>query len=197
MIVVVLKKLICLIGLILISPLLALCCIFILIEDGPPFFFKQERIGLHQKNFTIYKIRTLKKSAPQVGTHELEESFKLKAGKIIRMMKLDEFPQLLNVIKGELNLVGPRPGLISQIKLKQSRERLGIFESTPGITGLSQILGYDMSNPDKLAAVDKIYIQNHTIALDIILLLGTFISAPRNYLALKFNISDLKKTLQT
>ena len=195
MIVVVLKKLICLIGLILISPLLALCCIFILIEDGPPFFFKQERIGLHQKNFTIYKIRTLKKSAPQVGTHELEESFKLKAGKIIRMMKLDEFPQLLNVIKGELNLVGPRPGLISQIKLKQSRERLGIFESTPGITGLSQILGYDMSNPDKLAAVDKIYIQNHTMILDMILLLGTFVSAPRNYLALKFNIPNLKKTL--
>tara|TARA_B110001450_G_scaffold118893_1_gene112115 strand:- start:176 stop:763 length:588 start_codon:yes stop_codon:yes gene_type:complete len=194
-IVVVLKKLICLIGLILISPLLALCCIFILIEDGPPFFFKQERIGLHQKNFTIYKIRTLKKSAPQVGTHELEESFKLKAGKIIRMMKLDEFPQLLNVIKGELNLVGPRPGLISQIKLKQSRERLGIFESTPGITGLSQILGYDMSNPDKLAAVDKIYIQNHTMILDMILLLGTFVSAPRNYLALKFNIPNLKKTL--
>jgi len=194
-IVVVLKKLICLIGLILISPLLALCCIFILIEDGPPFFFKQERIGLHQKNFTIYKIRTLKKSAPQVGTHELEESFKLKAGKIIRTMKLDEFPQLLNVIKGELNLVGPRPGLISQIKLKQSRERLGIFESTPGITGLSQILGYDMSNPDKLAAVDKIYIQNHTMTLDMILLLGTFVSAPRNYLALKFNIPNLKKTL--
>lgn len=195
MIVVVLKKLICLIGLILISPLLALCCIFILIEDGLPFFFKQERIGLYQKNFTIYKIRTLKKSAPQVGTHELEESFKLKAGKIIRTMKLDEFPQLLNVIKGELNLVGPRPGLISQIKLKESRERLGIFEFTPGITGLSQILGYDMSNPDKLAAVDKIYIQNHTMALDMILLLGTFISAPRDYLALKFNIPNLKKTL--
>jgi O-antigen biosynthesis protein WbqP len=194
-IVVVLKKLICLIGLILISPLLALCCIFIFIEDGLPFFFKQERIGLYQKNFTIYKIRTLKKSAPQVGTHELEESFKLKAGKIIRTMKLDEFPQLLNVIKGELNLVGPRPGLISQIKLKESRERLGIFEFTPGITGLSQILGYDMSNPDKLAAVDKIYIQNHTMALDMILLLGTFISAPRDYLALKFNIPNLKKTL--
>ncbi|MDB9830067.1 sugar transferase [Gammaproteobacteria bacterium] len=188
---------ICLIGLILISPLLALCCVFILIEDGMPFIFKQERVGVHQKNFTMYKLRTLKKNTPQVGTQELEESDKLKAGKIIRKMKLDEFPQLLNVLKGELNLVGPRPGLVSQTELKESRERLGIFEITPGITGLSQILGYDMSNPDKLAAVDKIYIQNHTIALDIILLLGTFISAPRNYLALKFNISDLKKTLQT
>ena len=186
---------ICLIGLILISPVLALCCIFILIEDGPPFFFKQERFGLYQKNFTMYKLRTLKRSAPQVGTHELEESFKLQAGKIIRTMKLDEFPQLLNVIRGELNLVGPRPGLISQIELKESRERLGIFEFTPGITGLSQILGYDMSNPDKLAAVDKIYIQNHTMTLDMILLLGTFISAPRNYLALKFDIPNLKKTL--
>ena len=106
-----------------------------------PFIFKQERVGVHQKNFTMYKLRTLKKNTPQVGTQELEESDKLKAGKIIRKMKLDEFPQLLNVLKGELNLVGPRPGLVSQTELKESRERLGIFEITPGITGLSQILG--------------------------------------------------------
>ena len=110
-------------------------------------------------------------------------------------MKLDEFPQLINVIKSELNLVGPRPGLESQIKLKDNRALLGIFKVTPGITGLSQILGYDMSNPARLAEVDKIYIQNHTVMLDITVLLGTFISGPRNYLASKFDIPNLKKTL--
>ena len=117
------------------------CCCLIFIEDGSPFFFKQKRLGLNQKIFTIYKLRTLKKSAPQVSTHELEESCQLKVGKMIRAMKLDEFPQLLNVMKGELTLVGPRPGLATQIELKESRVRLGVFEITPGITGLSQILG--------------------------------------------------------
>ena len=160
-----------------------------------PFLFKQQRIGLHQKNFIIYKLRTLKKSSPQVRTHELQESFKLSSGKIIRAMKLDEFPQLVNVIKGDLNLVGPRPGLGSDIKLKENRMLLGIFEVTPGITGLSQILGYDMKNPKKLAEVDKIYIQNQTLLLDIMILLGTFVNTPRSYLASKFNISNLKRTL--
>ncbi|MDA9762874.1 sugar transferase [Gammaproteobacteria bacterium] len=194
MIAIVLKKLICLIGLILLSPLLAFCCVLILLEDGGPFLFRQRRVGLHQKNFTIYKLRTLKKSTPQVGTHELQESFKLKSGKVIRAMKLDEFPQLVNVLKGELNLVGPRPGLDSQIKLKESRSLLGIFKVTPGITGLSQILGYDMSNPKRLAEVDLIYIQNHTAILDIMVLLGTFITLPRDYLASKFDIPNLNKT---
>tara|TARA_B110001450_G_C17466933_1_gene418601 strand:- start:135 stop:656 length:522 start_codon:yes stop_codon:yes gene_type:complete len=171
------------------------CCFLIFIEDGSPFFFKQKRLGLNQVSFTIYKLRTLKKTAPQVGTHELDRSFKLKVGKLIRVLKIDEFPQLLNVMKGDLNLVGPRPGLESQLKLKDSRERLGIFEVTPGITGLSQILGYDMSNPEKLAAVDQIYILNHTMALDVILLIGTFTGMPRDYLALKFDIPNLKKNL--
>ena len=171
------------------------CCCLIFIEDGSPFFFKQKRLGLNQKIFTIYKLRTLKKSAPQVGTHELEESYQLNVGKIIRAMKLDEFPQLLNVLKGELKLVGPRPGLVTQIELKGSRAQLGIFEITPGITGLSQILGYDMSDPERLAEVDKIYIQNQTGIIDLMVLIGTFAGAPRDYLASKFGIPNIKKTL--
>ena len=98
-----------------------------------PFLFRQRRVGLHQKNFTIYKLRTLKKSTPQVGTHELQESFKLKSGKIIRAMKLDEFPQLVNVLKGELNLVGPRPGLDSQTKLKESRDAMVFLKANQGL----------------------------------------------------------------
>ena len=195
MIIIVLRNFICLTGLILISPLLLVCCSLIFLEDGLPFFFKQQRLGLHQSVFKIYKLRTLRKSAPQVGTHELNESFKLRIGKIIRTLKLDEFPQLLNVVKGELNLVGPRPGLDSQIKLRESRELLSIFETKPGITGLSQILGYDMSNPEELAEVDKIYVENYSVILDLMILLGTFTSAPRRYLALKFNIPNRKQTI--
>ena len=195
MIIIVLRNFICLIGLILISPFLLICCSLIFLEDGTPFFFKQKRLGVNQSIFKIYKLRTLKKSAPQVGTHELDESFKLRTGKIIRALKLDEFPQLLNVVKGELNLVGPRPGLDSQIKLRESRELLSIFETKPGITGLSQILGYDMSNPEELAEVDKIYVENYSVILDLMILLGTFTSAPRRYLALKFNIPNRKQTI--
>ena len=195
MIIIALRNFICLTGLILISPFLLLCCSLILLEDGSPFFFKQKRLGLHQSIFKIYKLRTLRNSAPQVGTHELDESFKLRTGKIIRALKLDEFPQLLNVVKGELNLVGPRPGLDSQIKLRDSRELLSIFETKPGITGLSQILGYDMSNPEELAEVDKIYVENYSVILDLMILLGTFTSAPRRYLALKFNIPNRKQTI--
>jgi O-antigen biosynthesis protein WbqP len=194
-IIIVLRNFICLTGLILISPFLLISCSLIFLEDGAPFFFKQKRLGLHQSIFKIYKLRTLRKGAPQVGTHELDESFKLRTGKIIRALKLDEFPQLLNVVKGELNLVGPRPGLDSQIKLRESRELLSIFETKPGITGLSQILGYDMSNPEELAEVDKIYIENYSVILDLMILLGTFASAPRRYLALKFNIPNRNQTI--
>ncbi|MDA9130821.1 sugar transferase [Gammaproteobacteria bacterium] len=195
MIIIVLRNFICLSGLILISPFLLVCCILIFLEDGRPFFFKQQRLGLHQSIFKIYKLRTLRKNAPQVGTHELDESFRLRTGKIIRALKLDEFPQLLNVVKGELNLVGPRPGLDSQITLKESRELLSIFETKPGITGLSQILGYDMSDPKELAKVDKIYVENYSIALDLTILIGTFLSAPRRYLASKFNIPNRNETI--
>jgi lipopolysaccharide/colanic/teichoic acid biosynthesis glycosyltransferase len=195
MIIIALKNFICLTGLILISPLLIVCCILIFLEDGRPFFFKQKRLGLNQEIFIIYKLRTLKKTAPQVGTHELDISFKLRAGKIIRALKLDEFPQLLNVMKGDINLVGPRPGLDSQSQLKESRLLLGIFDIKPGITGLSQILGYDMSDPGRLAEVDKIYIENHTMQLDLTILLGTFTSSPRKYLSSKFDIPNLKNTL--
>jgi len=193
MMIIALRNTICLIGLFLILPFLVASSIFILIEDGFPLFFKQKRIGINKNIFTIYKIRTLKTNAPNVGTHDLEDSYKLKAGRIIRALKLDEFPQLFNVFKGDINLVGPRPGLESQIELEQARTEAGIFIVKPGITGLAQVLGYDMSEPVTLAAIDKIYIKNKSISLDLLILIGTFISFPRNYLASKFGVILIKK----
>ena len=176
------RDFICIIGLLIISPFLFFAAIAIIIEDGMPVLFIQERIGKNQLIFKIIKIRTLKIGAPNTGTHQLENEYKLKCGKLIRKIKLDEFPQLINVLKGDINLIGPRPGLVSQIDLTQSRNAKGIYKIKPGITGLSQVLGYDMSDPAKLAEIDKMYIQKQSLYIDFLILMSTFISFPRKYL---------------
>jgi len=189
MIIIALRNLICIIGLIVILPLIILIALLILIEDGFPIFFAQKRIGLGKKTFTIYKIRTMKKNTPELGTHNIDRVFQLKTGSIIRALKLDELPQLINVLKGDLNLVGPRPGLETQIELKNIRSDKDIFSVKPGITGLAQILGYDMSNPKKLAEIDKIFVKNESLSLKSIILIGTFFKYPRNYISVKYKIN--------
>ena len=176
------RDFICIIGLLIISPFLFFAAIAIIIEDGMPILFIQERIGKNQSIFNIIKIRTLKIGAPNIGTHQLENEYKLKCGKLIRKIKLDEFPQLINVLKGDINLIGPRPGLVSQIDLTQNRNAKGIYEIKPGITGLSQVLGYDMSDSAKLAEIDKIYIQKQSLYVDFLILISTFIPLTKKYL---------------
>lgn len=176
------RNLICIIGLIIIFPFMLFASLAILIEDGMPIFFIQERLGKNQLIFKIIKIRTLKKESPNTGTHLLDRKYQLVSGRFFRKLKLDEFPQLINVIKGDINLIGPRPGLVSQAELAKSRDMNGVFEVKPGITGLSQILGYDMSNPSKLAEVDGIYIKNKSLYVDCLILTGTFIKYPRIFL---------------
>ena len=189
MIIIVLRNLICIIGLIVISPILILLACFIFIEDGQPVFFTQERLGINRQIFKIYKIRTMKKNTPQLGTHEVKRHFQLRAGAFARNLKLDEFPQLLNVIKGDINLVGPRPGLLNQNDLEQARIKDRVFKIKPGITGLSQILGFDMSDPINLSKIDKIYIKNYSTKLNILILAGTFFQFPRKYLLSTLNIT--------
>ena len=192
MFIVALKNIICLTALIFISPILVVSGLFIILEDGMPILFTQERVGLHKKLFTIYKIRTMKKNAPQVGTDKINNIYHLKVGSILRKLKLDEFPQLINVLIGDLNLVGPRPGLKNQDELLKSRSNKNIFSTKPGITGLAQILGYDMSDPKLLAEIDALYIKNQTVRLDTIILFGTFFNFPRKYLATQFKIHKLQ-----
>jgi len=169
-------------------PFLVFVSFLILLEDGFPVFFTQKRIGLANKTFTIFKIRTMRKDAPELGTHDVDKVFQLKTGQIIRVLKLDEFPQLINVLKGDLNLVGPRPGLETQIELKEERIAQDIFSIKPGITGISQILGYDMRDPKKLAEVDKIFIENKSLRLEMMILMGTFFNFPRNYISSRYKI---------
>ena len=145
-------------------------------------FYWSKRVGKNNVIFKIIKMRTLKREAPNTGTHQLDQKYQLICGKLFRKIKLDEFPQLINVLKGDINLIGPRPGLISQSELTEFRSAKGIYEIKPGITGLSQVLGYDMSDPLKLAEVDKLYIENKSIYIDFLILLGTFVKFPKNYL---------------
>ena len=147
-----------------------------------PVIFIQERIGKNQSIFKIIKMRTLKIETPNIATHQLENEYMLKCGTLIRKIKLDEFPQLINVLKGDINLIGPRPGLISQIDLTENRDAKDIYEIKPGITGLSQVLGYDMSDPVKLAEIDKLYIMKKSFHIDFLILISTFISYPRHLL---------------
>ena len=166
MLIIITRNIICIVVLMLILPILAFASLLIFVEDGLPVFFRQERLGKNKKIFTIYKIRTMKNDAPQLGTHAVSNSFLLKIGKLIRKIKLDEFPQLINVIMGDINLVGPRPGLVTQEILRSEREENNIFNINPGITGLAQILGYDMSNPKKLSEIDLIYMKNKSLHYD-------------------------------
>ena len=167
-------KIISAICFLLISPVIILSMIFILIEDGLPTIFTQKRLGINKKEFYIYKLRTMKKNTPNIATHEINKNKLLNVGIFLRKFKIDELPQVLNYIKGDINLVGPRPGLPSQKELAQQREINNIFDIKPGITGLAQILGYDMSDPILLSKIDKIYLNNQRTDVKLKILLATF-----------------------
>lgn len=125
-----------------------------LFDTGSPLFF-QERVGRGKKAFILIKFRTMKKDTANVASHLAPTNSVTKVGKFLRRTKLDELPQLLNVLKGDMSLVGPRPNLFNQTELIAAREKLGVFNVRPGITGLAQIKNIDMSMPDLLAETDK------------------------------------------
>jgi len=136
------------------SPLLITVFLFSsLFQRGSP-LFRQQRMGRHEKHFTLIKFRTMKPETGSVGTHEVNPGQVTVWGRLLRKIKIDELPQLWNVLKGEMSLVGPRPCLPSQSQLIQARQRLGVFNVRPGVTGLAQIQGIDMSTPDLLAKTD-------------------------------------------
>jgi len=113
------------------------------------------------KPFLIYKLRTMKNNAPELGTHKVKSDFYLNVGKIIRNLKLDEFPQFLNVIEGKLSLVGPRPCLFNQKELLEARQRRKLVSIQPGVTGITQIFNVDMSNPERQTTIDGIFYINN------------------------------------
>ena len=141
-------------SLVVASPLLIGATVIGYFDTGSPLFI-QERVGKNQKPFKLIKFRTMKVDTASVASHLADNSSITKLGKVLRKTKLDELPQLINVLKGEMSLVGPRPNLFNQKDLIDAREDMGVYDVLPGITGLAQLSGIDMSTPERLAKKDK------------------------------------------
>ena len=150
-------------GLIVLFPLLFVVLFFALIfQPGSPLYL-QQRVGREEKPFTLIKFRTMKPETRSMGTHEVNPGQVTAWGRFLRTFKIDELPQLWNVLKGEMSLVGPRPCLPNQTELVAARKKLSVFGVRPGITGLAQIQGIDMSTPELLAKTDAEMIRTMSI----------------------------------
>jgi len=172
-----LNRLTGIIGLILLSPLLLILSLIILIEDGWPVLYVQKRPGQNNVLFRFFKFRSMKNETPEVATHLLgdPDKYLLKFGKLMRKLSLDELPNLLNVIRGEMVFVGPRPALYNQDDLISLRTEIGIHKLKPGITGWAQINGRDELSIREKVKFDKFYLENKSIRLDIKILLLTLL----------------------
>lgn len=151
-----------LIGLLFASPVIFFVYLVCLVDTGSP-LFRQERVGKYRKEFILFKFRTMKVNTAYVASHLASPESITKSGAFLRKTKLDELPQLWNVLKGEMSLVGPRPNLFNQEELISERDKLGVYSVRPGITGLSQINEIDMSTPALLASTDAKMIEDMSI----------------------------------
>lgn len=141
-------------GLLFLWPILLIVTIIGLFDTGSPIFI-QTRVGKHKKPFNLVKFRTMSKGTASVASHLASNAAITKFGGFLRKTKIDELPQLINVLKGEMSLVGPRPNLFNQEELIADRDALGVYNVLPGVTGLAQVQNIDMSTPKLLAETDK------------------------------------------
>ena len=169
-------RLFALVLLVILSPIFLFVALFILIEDGIPVFFTQKRVGVNYTFFQIYKFRSMKKNTPNVATHLLvnPDQYLLKIGGLLRKLSLDELPNLINIIKGEMVFVGPRPALYNQDDLMTLRLATGVDKLKPGITGWAQINGRDDISIEKKVQLDQEYLQKKSFLFDIEILIKTF-----------------------
>jgi len=173
-----LNRISALLFLIIFSPFFIIISIVILIEDGFPFFFTQKRVGLNYTYFRIYKFRSMKKNTPNLATHLLNnpDQYLLKIGKLLRKTSLDELPNLINIIKGEMVFVGPRPALYNQDDLMILRVATGVDKLKPGITGWAQINGRDEISLEKKVQFEQEYMNKRSTLFDIKIIIKTFTS---------------------
>ena len=171
-----LYRLFALIFFIILIPIFVIVVFTIIIEDGFPVFFIQKRVGINYTFFNIYKFRSMKKNTPNVATHLLENSdqYLLKIGKFIRKTSLDELPNLINIVKGEMVFIGPRPALYNQDDLMTLRVATGVDKLKPGITGWAQINGRDDISIEAKVALEKEYLNRKSFLFDVKILLKTF-----------------------
>ena len=169
-------RLFALILIFLFSPIFLIVAIVILFEDGFPVFFKQRRVGNNYTFFYIYKFRSMKKNTPNVASHLLTnlDIYLLKIGKFIRKTSLDELPNLINIIKGQMVFVGPRPALYNQDDLMTLRLATGVDKLKPGISGWAQINGRDDISIERKVQLEQEYLQKKSFLFDVEILIKTF-----------------------
>lgn len=171
-----LNRLLAFIFLFLLSPIFIIIALFIILEDGFPVFFYQKRVGINNTFFYIYKFRSMKKNTPNVATHLLQNplTYLLRIGRVIRKLSLDELPNLLNVIKGEMAFVGPRPALYNQNDLMALRVAAGVDKLMPGITGWAQVNGRDEISIEEKVQLEQEYLCKKSTLFDIKIIIKTF-----------------------
>ncbi|MBR6620251.1 MAG: sugar transferase [Clostridia bacterium] len=167
-----------LIGCIILAPLFLVIALIILAVDGAPVIYTQKRIGKDMKEFTIYKFRTMKNGTRVAATNELTESHEriTAFGRILRKTSIDELPQLINILKGDMSFVGPRPLITNEDRIHTLRRDAGVYTVRPGLTGWAQINGRDDVTVEEKVALDKEYVEKQSLIFDFKILLGTVTS---------------------
>lgn len=169
-------------AIIILSPLLLILCIAIKLDSPGPIFFTQKRVGIHKTYFQIYKFRTMRTDTPKdIPTHMLAnpEQYITKTGRFLRKTSLDELPQIFNIFKGDMSIVGPRPALWNQDDLVAERDKYGANDVTPGLTGWAQINGRDELEIPVKAKLDGEYVKKYGFTMDVRCFFGTFLSVLR------------------
>ena len=162
-----------------VAPTMLVCIAAIKLTSPGPAVFRQTRVGRHEKEFVCLKLRPMHVHTRDAPSHETAESAVTPLGRTLRRLKIDELPQLWNILLGDMSFVGPRPCLPTQTAVIEARRALGVYAILPGITGLSQIANIDMSEPDRLAESDARYLATMSTATDLRIMVATFLGAGR------------------
>jgi len=171
----------CIIILSILSPLLLIISLVIKFDSKGPALFRQRRIGRNNQEFVLYKFRSMRTEAPEVATHLLKnpQSYITPFGKFLRKSSLDELPQLLNILKGDMTFIGPRPALYNQHDLIDLRTRCGVHTLRPGVSGWAQVNGRDCLEIREKVDYDFDYLEHHSLTMDIKILLFTVLKVLR------------------
>lgn len=184
------------VGVVILSPVFLILIIAIKLDSHGPVFFKQKRVGVHKKYFNILKFRTMKTDTPKdMPTHMLSnpEQYITKVGKFLRKTSLDELPQIINILKGDMSIIGPRPALWNQYDLIEERDKYGANDILPGLTGWAQINGRDELEIPVKAKLDGTYVKNMGLHMDIKCFVGTIISVLKSDGVVEGGTGEMKK----
>lgn len=185
-----------LMALVFLSPFFLALMIAIKLDSPGPVFFKQKRVGIHKKYFYILKFRTMRTDTPKdMPTHLLKDpdQYITKVGKFLRKTSLDELPQIINILKGDMAIIGPRPALWNQYDLIEERDKYGANDILPGLTGWAQIHGRDELEIPEKAKLDGYYVENLSFGLDVKCFFGTILSVLRSDGVVEGGTGEMKR----